>query len=88
MVCAGICDKPTFPASRLAALWRHRVLAGLTQIQVAMKLHRPQSFVSNCESGERRVDVVELQEFAGLYEKPITFFCRQRQEGSNAARNG
>jgi transcriptional regulator with XRE-family HTH domain len=48
--------------------------AGLTQVQVAVKLHRPQSFVSKCESGERRIDVVELQEFAQLYKKSITFF--------------
>jgi hypothetical protein len=42
---------------------------------VARKLARPQSFVSKCESGERRVDVVELQEFARLYGKPLSFFA-------------
>jgi transcriptional regulator with XRE-family HTH domain len=51
-----------------------REQAGLTQLAVARKLARPQSFVSKCESGERRVDVVELQEFARLYDKPISFF--------------
>jgi transcriptional regulator with XRE-family HTH domain len=48
--------------------------AGLTQSDVARDLRRPQSFVSKCESGERRVDVVELQQFARLYERPLTFF--------------
>jgi transcriptional regulator with XRE-family HTH domain len=33
---------------------------GLTQVQVAAKLDVPQSFVSKYESGERRLDVVEL----------------------------
>jgi transcriptional regulator with XRE-family HTH domain len=58
----------------LEKLRRARRDAGLTQVEVAARLHRPQSFVSKCESGERRVDLVELQEFARLYEKPITFF--------------
>lgn len=38
--------------------------SGLTQVDVAAKLHRPQSFVSKVESGERRLDVVELIQFA------------------------
>lgn len=37
-----------------------RVAAGLTQEDVARLLKRPQSFVSNYESGERRLNVVEL----------------------------
>ena len=32
----------------------------MTQAEVAMQIGRPQSFVSNYESGERRLDVVEF----------------------------
>gem|GEM_PF-473593 len=38
--------------------------AGLTQIQLAERLGRPQSFVSKYERGERRLDVVEFLEVA------------------------
>ena len=48
--------------------------AGLTQVQVAKKLKRPQSHVSNVESGQQRVDIVELQRFAKLYNKDIKYF--------------
>jgi len=51
-----------------------RVHAGLTQADVAERLKRPQSFISKCESGERRVDVVELQRFADLYRKDLDYF--------------
>lgn len=48
---------------KLQALLRQvRVEAGLTQEQLAEKLGRPQSFVSKFESGERRLDVLELRE--------------------------
>ena len=36
--------------------------------------NRPQSFISICQNGSRRVDVVELREFARLYGKPLNFF--------------
>lgn len=58
----------------LKHLRQTRQQAGLTQIEVARGLRRPQSFVSKCESGERRVDVVELEEFARLYRKTLSFF--------------
>ena len=51
-----------------------RIAAGLTQVQAAKKLGRPQSFVSNCESGERRVDLIEAKAFAQLYGCKITDF--------------
>jgi len=34
--------------------------AGLTQVEVAERLGRPQSFVAKYEGGERRLDVVEF----------------------------
>ncbi|XVS66007.1 helix-turn-helix domain-containing protein [Actinosynnema sp. CA-299493] len=41
-----------------------RLEAGLTQVEVAERLDEPQSFVSKYESGERRLDVIELREVA------------------------
>jgi transcriptional regulator with XRE-family HTH domain len=38
--------------------------AGLTQVEVARRLDVPQSFVSKYESGERRLDVIELRHVA------------------------
>jgi transcriptional regulator with XRE-family HTH domain len=58
----------------LGRLKQARMEAALTQVQVARMLKRPQSFVSKIESGERRVDVVELAELAQLYKKPLDFF--------------
>ncbi len=51
-----------------------RLAARLTQVEVAAKLGRPQSYVSKCESGERRVDVLELSQFARLYKKELAYF--------------
>lgn len=51
-----------------------REAAGMTQEKVAEHLGKPQSFVSKVETGERRIDPTELEKFARLYGKPITFF--------------
>jgi transcriptional regulator with XRE-family HTH domain len=61
----------------LEALRQARTDSGLTQTEVARRLGRPQSFVSKCESGERRVDVVELLEFCRAYGvSPLAFIAR------------
>ena len=57
-------------------LRKARQEAGLTQVEVAKKLKRPQSYVSNVESGQQRVDVVELQKFAKLYNKDTNYFIK------------
>ena len=57
---------------RLCSLLRQlRHEAGLTQVQVAARLGVPQSFVSKYESGERRLDVVELGHVAGALEVTV-----------------
>ena len=49
--------------SRLRALLRDtRVEAGLRQVDLAQRLGQPQSFVSKYEAGERRLDIVELEQ--------------------------
>ncbi|MBL8841971.1 MAG: helix-turn-helix transcriptional regulator [Planctomycetes bacterium] len=62
----------------LKRLREARVAAGLTQVEVARRLGKPQSFVSKCESGERRVDVVELFDLAYLYGKTLDSFAPRR----------
>ena len=57
-------------------LQKARLDAGLTQIQVTKKLGRPQSHISNVESGQQRVDVVELKRFAKMYKKDINYFIK------------
>ncbi len=44
-----------------------RKRAKLTQAEVALKLNKPQSYVSKSESGERRIDATEVVEFAKIY---------------------
>ena len=51
-------DKEAF----LGALREVRDEVGLTQAELAARLGRPQSFVSKYESGERRLDLIELSE--------------------------
>jgi transcriptional regulator with XRE-family HTH domain len=43
-----------------AALAAARDRAGLTQQALARLLRKPQSFISNYERGQRRIDVLEL----------------------------
>ena len=38
-------------------------MAGVSQQELAKRVKRPQSYVSKCETGERRLDVVEFAEW-------------------------
>jgi len=65
----------------LALMIAARERAGLTQTELAERIGQTQSFVSKCERGERRLDVVEFVEFVsamGLDPSSIfTQFIRQ-----------
>ncbi len=58
-------DKSIFTAEQKClqeALPQLRIGAGLRQNEVAERLNKPQSFVSKYESGERRLDLIELRQ--------------------------
>jgi transcriptional regulator with XRE-family HTH domain len=56
---------------------------GLTQAELAARLGRPQSFVSKYESGERRLDLIELSEVcAALGVSLENFVSRVRSKAS------
>ncbi len=55
-------------------LKKARQEAGLEQEQVADLLGKTQSYISKIESGQRRIDVIQLKEFAKIYKKDIKYF--------------
>lgn len=57
--------------SLIAKLKKAREEAGLQQQDVARLLKRTQSYISKLESGQRRVDVVQLKALAKIYNKPL-----------------
>jgi len=66
---------------RLQLLLRQmRTEAGLTQTEVAQRLGQPQSFVSKYESGERRLDVLELREVCAVVGVDLADFVRRLEQ--------
>lgn len=63
----------------LKRLREAREAAGLTQDAAGRALGKPKSFISKCELGERRIDPIDLQDFAELYKKPLTYFLPPRK---------
>jgi transcriptional regulator with XRE-family HTH domain len=51
--------------------------AGLTQTEVAKHFQSHASFVSKVESGERRLDIVELADFCRLYGMRVATFLKK-----------
>ena len=82
--------KPTRPDERAdiaARLKEAREYLGLSQQEVADALRLPRTAVSMIESGQRRVDSVELKTLSKLYQRPITFFTGEEEAafGSDVA---
>ena len=63
----------------LKRLRQARKDAGLRQVDVAAALGRYQSYVNKIETGERRIDPIELQEFALLYRKRVSWFLPKKK---------
>jgi transcriptional regulator with XRE-family HTH domain len=68
----------SFGQEKLQELLREvRTKAGFSQVELAKKLGRPQSFVSKYESGERRLDLVELREICKALKISLTDFVKR-----------
>ena len=60
----------------IESLREARLAANLTQSDAGKALKRHQSFVSKIESGERRIDVIELVELCSLYKTSVVEILR------------
>lgn len=61
----------------LALLIETRKSAGITQVDLAERLGRPQPFVSYLERGERRIDVIEFCAISkALGADPLALFAK------------
>ena len=58
-------------------LKKARIEADLDQERVAELLGKTQSFISKIEAGQRRIDVVQLKEFAKTYKKSLDYFIKK-----------
>jgi transcriptional regulator with XRE-family HTH domain len=58
----------------IGRLKRARKEANLGQQEAAKLLGKTQSYISKIESGQRRVDLVQLKEFSKIYKKPLNYF--------------
>lgn len=71
----------TTQQKRLQALLRQsRREAGLRQVDMAERLGVPQSFVSKYESGERRLDILELRACCAVFGISLEEFSRNLEE--------
>ncbi len=60
----------------VSQLKKARIEAGLDQTEAGKRLKRTQSYVSKVESGQRRIDITQLKEFAQLYRKKLSYFIQ------------
>ena len=62
------------------AIGEQRVQAGLTQFEVARRLGRHQPFMANIESGDRRIDIVELLDIADIIDLDVTALIKRLRD--------
>mgnify|MGYP001582630847 FL=1 len=53
-----------------------RLSAKLDQKTAAKRLNKSQSYISKMESGQRRIDLVQLKQIAEIYRKNIEYFIK------------
>lgn len=54
-----------------------RVAAGLKQTDLSKRLGRAQSFISDVERGQRRLDLVQLRDIVGVLGQTLPWFVEE-----------
>ena len=67
-------------------LYRLRVISELRQSDLAKLLKVPQSFVSKIESGERRIDLIELRAILKCFKTDTVEFLIEFEKKINESR--
>lgn len=67
----------------LKTLYSLRVGQGYKQTDLAKKIGVPQSFISKVESGERRIDLVELREIVHALDTSLQLFIKEFEKNIN-----
>jgi transcriptional regulator with XRE-family HTH domain len=67
----------------LQQLYQLRISQGLKQQDIALKLKVPQSFISKIESGERRLDLIELRMICKCLNTDLVEFVIQLEKKLN-----
>lgn len=62
--------------------------AGMTQMQIATRLGKPQSYVSKYESGDRRLDFTEFVAIAEILSLDIEQFVSQYRTRADVFKRG
>lgn len=63
---------------RLVSLLREmRIEAGLTQVDLAARIEKDQAYVSRYESGQRRLDVLEVREICQVIGVTLEEFVKR-----------
>ena len=60
----------------VAKLRQARLVANLSQKEVARLLDCRQPFISIIESGQRKIDIILLKNLAKIYKKPLDYFLK------------
>ena len=67
----------------VSLLREYRLRRKLTQAELSERMNRPQSFVSKVESGQRRLDVVELRQWCDALGVDLVALVRKWNSGSH-----
>ena len=66
---------------RLVSLLREmRIEAGLTQVELAARIEKDQAYVSRYESGQRRLDVLEVREICQAIGMTLEEFAKRLEK--------